>query len=110
MLATKKRRPSGRHLLNLSLFFINASILSEYLQISQNAATTAAAIITQIKMPHQVLNGINPTEYAVVKTEIALVIVIIIKKYGQVMEDNPAIKHSTSSGNIGNKNINERIR
>jgi hypothetical protein len=41
----------------------------------------------------------------VVDIEIKREIKIIIKKYLVDIEESPAIKHNTSSGNIGNKNI-----
>ena len=77
---------------------------------NQNAIAINVAITNQINIPHQVVNGIRPTEYEVAKTEVALVIKIITKKYGQVIEESPATKHKTSSGNIGNKNIMDKIK
>ena len=61
-------------------------------------------------MPHHVLKGISSNEYAEVKTEIARVIIIIITKYPQVIDDNPVTKHRISSGKSGNKNISESMR
>lgn len=98
------------HLLILNLLFRKASILSEYLQTSQNDMAIIAARIIQIRMPHQVLNGISPKEYAVANDDKSLVTTIITMKYPHVIDDNPATKHKTSSGNIGSRNIIESIR
>ena len=106
----KQKRWQFGHLFNFNFVLIKLSILSEYLQTIQKDATTSAASTIHISMPHQVLKGIKPIEYEVVTTEIRRVMIIITMKYGQVIEDKPATKHSTSSGNIGNKNIMERIR
>ena len=96
--------------LKLNLLFKNASILSEYLHTAQNEATTPAASKSHIVIPHQVLKGINCNENDVVKTEIALVIIIIIIKYSQVMDESPATKQRISSGNNGSRNISESKR
>ena len=63
-----------------------------------------------MSMPHQVVKGIISSEYAVVKTEMSLVTVIIMRKYGVVIDDSPATKHKTSSGKSGKRNIIESKR
>ena len=85
-------------------------MLSEYFITSQNASTINAAIIIHIIIPHQVVKGINSKEYDVVATDTARVIKIITTKYPAVMEDRPATKHNTSSGNIGKRNMTDKIR
>ncbi len=81
--------------------------MSEYLHTSQNATIMAASSTPHIIKPHHVLNGIKSREYEVVRTEIALVIIIIIIKYVHVIEDSPATKQSISSGKSGSRNIIE---
>lgn len=97
-------------MLIFSLFLRKPSIWVEYLHTSQNDSTTNASNTAQIRIPHHVVNGINSNEYAVVNTEIIRVITIITIKYGHVIEESPAIKQRISSGNIGNRNISDKIR
>ena len=65
---------------NVNFCFMNLSILSEYLHISQNTIIIAASKIPQISNPHHVLNGIKSREYDVVNTEIARVMIIMTVK------------------------------
>ena len=64
---------------------------------------------TQVIIPHHSLKGMRFIDGATVKHDISLVIAIIIKKYGHVIDESPATKHRTSSGNIGSRNISDRI-
>ena len=94
----------------LNLLLMNKSILSEYFKTNRNASATAAASAAQIIMPHQVVKGINSNEKEVDNTDIRRVNTIITAKYLSVMEESPATKHKTSSGNIGKRNISDKIK
>ena len=75
------------------------------------AVKTEIKITPQSNSPHQVSYGIMLLfiEYEDAKTEIILVITIIVKKNDALIVVIPATKHKISSGKNGNKNINVNI-
>ena len=62
----------------------------------------------QIVIPHHVVNGIKSTEKQVADNAKIRDINIMIVKYPQLIVESPAKKHKISSGNKGNKNINDK--